>query len=249
MKKKSKETDTGMNPMGGMNRTGIAMSPKDSKLMLENSEIEPTSSGDEDTMADQVSDYFAAKDVVGSMPPPASFKGAVATAAKALTGRKANVLIDKLGERLAYERTGVRLYTHFLHKCEVQGSDMPSAADIEEIRNEELEHMHLVSRAMEAIGADPTAITPGADVQGVAGMGYLQAIGDPRTTIDQCLEVLMAVELNDNASWEMLIPLAKELGQDEMADEFQTALQHENEHLARVKQWLNDRTFSAAGVA
>jgi hypothetical protein len=44
------------------------------------------------------------------VPPPTSMKGMAKSALQALKGEKATVLIDKLAERLAFERTGTRLY-------------------------------------------------------------------------------------------------------------------------------------------
>ena len=50
------------------------------------------------------------------MPVPGNLKGAAKAAVKALKGEKAAVFLDKLGERLAFERTGVRLYEAVLAK-------------------------------------------------------------------------------------------------------------------------------------
>lgn len=43
------------------------------------------------------------------MPPPAGVRQAAMTALKQALGQHANLFIDKVGERLGFERTGVRL--------------------------------------------------------------------------------------------------------------------------------------------
>lgn len=50
--------------------------------------------------------------------------------------------LDKLSERLAFERTGVRLYEALLNKCQTLGESAPGPTleDIEHIGSEELEH-------------------------------------------------------------------------------------------------------------
>src|SRR5207245_4338025 len=58
-------------------------------------------------------------DRIGGVPPPTTVKGAVKTMLKAISGEKATVLVDKLGERAAFERAGVRLYELALVKAEV----------------------------------------------------------------------------------------------------------------------------------
>jgi hypothetical protein len=55
-------------------------------------------------------------------------------------------------------------------------------------------------------------------------------------------------ELTDNASWELLIVLARELGHDNLAEDFQLALDAEQEHLMLVKGWLTAGTRLEAQV-
>lgn len=47
---------------------------------------------------------------VGSVPVPATGKGVTETVVGKLKGKNPEVLFDKLGQRAAYERSGVRLY-------------------------------------------------------------------------------------------------------------------------------------------
>jgi hypothetical protein len=227
----------------GTNRTGISMSPIDTPRMLDAAMEIPVMPEGAGEMVNLRRAYVAASpEPVGSMPPPVTPKGMAATAMHALKGHKATVLLDKMGERLAFERTGTRLYDALLVK--VAGTGTPGAgpqvADLEELREEELRHFELVHRHLVRLGADPTVQTPCADVAGVTAMGVLQALTDPRTTLSQCLTAILTTELADTAGWEMLVRLAREAVENEMADEFQIAHLAEQEHDARVKQWLNE---------
>ena len=58
--------------------------------------------------------------------------------------------------------------------------------------------------------------TPCADVTGAESIGLLQVVSDPKTTVDQSLHAILVAELADNAGWEELIALAREMGQDDM---------------------------------
>ena len=225
----------------GGNKTGVQMSPGDIKEMLKDvAGSDGGNGGDGAGIAAVRTSYIAEADPVGSMPPPATVKGAVKTAAKKLTGKSPEVFLDKLGERLAFERSGVRLYEALLTKCQATPEKLPgmSTEQLMHFRDEEAKHFKLVADALERLGADPTAQTPAADLTGVESMGLMQVLDDPRTTVAQSLHALLIAELADNAGWELLIQLAEDLGQDELVTSFEQALQEEMEHLEHVRQWV-----------
>jgi rubrerythrin len=180
---------------------------------------------------------------VGTMPVPGNLKGAAKTAVKALQGKKARVFLDKLGERLAFERSGVRLYDALLAKVPAAKTREGSLTEgeLRRFRDEELAHMHLVKDAIEHLGGDPTAVTPSADLKGVESMGLVQVLTDPRTTLTQGLEVILTAELADNEGWKVLIAMAEAMDQDDLARRFTTALSEEDEHLRSVRTWLAER--------
>lgn len=233
----------------GMNRTGLDMAPLARDDMVEYAEAEATRAPDSDGSFEAVHmAYIEEAERVGSVPVPATLKGMAATAASKLAGKKPEVLIDKLGERLAFERAGTRLYEAMLLKCgatEVQNNPI-DVASLARIRDDEEMHFHLVHKFIEKLGADPTAMTPCADMVGVQGMGLMQVISDPRTTIAQALNALLTAELTDNASWELLIELAEHTGHKDMATEFSAALQSEKQHLAMVQGWLREAVLQEA---
>ena len=152
------------------------------------------------------------------------------------------VLLDKFSERRAFERMGVRLYEALLNKCETLGetSPGPTLDDIRHIGSEELDHFLLLNETIKGLGGDPTMESPSADIAAVTSMGIMQVLTDPRSSVPQCLQALLTAELTDNAGWELLIELASNLGYDDMRQQFETALGHEEEHLQNVRDWLSD---------
>lgn len=236
----------------GMNRTGIDMSPKHSKEMKRGAEeLTGVTPGKSELRAKIERQYLGDANQVGSVPVPGTLKGAFKSATEKLTGSNPEVFINKLGQRLAFERTGTRLYEAVIRKCrhlEQAGERLPFAlSELEDIRNEEHEHFQLLTECMREIGADPTAMTPDADVSAVASMGYQRALGDPRTTVPQCLDLLLELELADNAAWQMLVNLARDFGMDEMADRFHRAEEEEDRHRDKLYRWVSEATKAEAG--
>jgi len=232
----------------GMNRTGAATSPKGTKEMAEAAKNAQVPPGDESAIARVRSEYSSTGERIGTMPPPASVKGAVKTAGKMMRGQKPTVLLDKIGERLAFERTGSRLYEAVITKVSAMGGNgaMPDVNLLRENQRQEMEHMDLLVEALTHFGADPTVQTPCADVVGVQSLGLIQVATDPRTSVSQCLSALLTAELVDTASWELLIELTEASGNSDIADEFRRALAEEAVHLSRVRTWITEATRAEA---
>ncbi|RYF74686.1 MAG: ferritin-like domain-containing protein [Comamonadaceae bacterium] len=252
----------------GTNRSGAAVSPQGVEAMIDATQrYSPPMPIDTSALEEERAYFTSSAERIGSIPPPATLKGVVTAGLSKLVGDRPELLMDKIGERIAFERTGTRLYDALIVKCRVAmaagaelpalgaepalGSDMESVNEparlpsgesalitLERIREDELSHFHLLCDAMRRLGGDPTAQTPCADVVGTASMGLLQVITDPRTTLAQALNTLLTVELTDNAGWELLIGLAESEGQSELAAAFSEALAQEAEHLRIVRQWL-----------
>jgi rubrerythrin len=224
----------------GKNATGIGMSPIDSKKLIEYAQHGLIPAGSEHAMEEVREAFTRDTGVIGSVPPPSSLKGLAKMALDAVKGNKATVFVDKLGERAAFERTGTRLYEAMLAKYDALGSfdGGPTRERLEEIRDEELEHLAMVEEAILALGGDPTVMTPAADVVGVQGIGLVQVLTDPRTTMDQCLCSLLVAELTDNDGWELLANLAEAMGHTDMAQTFREALDAEETHLDDVRRWI-----------
>ena len=239
--------DNQMSTELGRNRTGIKMSPFEATKTAEGaaSFTEPTP-GNENALAENRILYMREADPVGTVPLPGSLKGAVsALQEKIMTGD--HTFMDKLGERIAFERTGTRLYQALLSKYHgsEDKSSYPDIAILEQFCVEEKNHFDMACNAMEEIGGDCTAMTPSADVAGVAASGWVQVISDPRTSFKQSLEVILQAELVDNAFWEVLIELAEDAGLSKLATDFQQALNEEKVHLETIKDWVLQ--FNLAG--
>jgi len=193
-------------------------------------------------------EYIALADPLGSVAPPTTLKGAAKSTAQMLTGSRPQAFIDKIAERLAFERGGTRLYDAVYAKAVAHDTELDeiSAQEILDIRNEEAQHVLLLNGCLESLGADPTSQTPCADLVGVTTMGFIQAATDPRTTLAQTLHVALSAELIDNEGWENLIAMAQQMGQDEMAVRFQNALDEEAVHLSKVRSWYSALTMGTA---
>lgn len=232
----------------GANRTGIDMSPKLTQEMIEGSDrffLEAGKAGHSNQFYELKNDYLDDDEPLGSVPLPGTLKGAVKSTMKMATGHHPEVFINKLGERLAYERSGVRIYEQLMIKCQHATAQHPGRMVVpmerlKEFHHQEAEHFQMLVQCLEQLGADPTAQTPDADASGVAAMGLMKVITDPRTSLSQSLEAMLSLELTDNAAWELLIKLAGDMGMADMVKRFEHALQQETVHLAQVKQWYEE---------
>ena len=217
----------------GMNHSGIQVAPDAGEAMLENTSLTKPARGDERELAKLRMEYAKEADPVGTLPEPKA------------SGMRA-VLMDKLGERLAFERAGTRLYDALLVKCQADKSAGVPVKDVQHIRDEEAVHFALVGAAIQSLGGDPTAQTPSADVTGVEGMGLMQVLNDPKTTMPQALHAILVAEMTDNAAWEELIELTSQVGNDDLVARFAKALEEEQEHLEKVQGWYREATLKIA---
>jgi hypothetical protein len=231
----------------GTNRTGVQANPLRSRELRENEHA--AAAEPQGAIAITLRRVEASSEAppIGSMPVPGSPEGIARTP---LQGDQASVFLDKLGERLAFERTGVRIYDAVTAKLPASstGEDSFPPDELRRFRDEELAHFLLVKEAIEQLGGDPTAVTPSADLAAVASQGVVQVVTDPRTTLTQCLDALLLVELGDNDGWRTLIAMAGALGQDALAERFAIALAEEDLHLQAIRQRLAERLGGQLGV-
>jgi rubrerythrin len=236
----------------GTNRTGAATSPLKSlrSKRISRDAVPETGAGDGQLLEAERITWARDASPVGTVPPPGTLKGVVKTAVEIASGHQPTVFIDKLGERLAFERTGARLYEALLAKFEAASvhEGGPTRAELERIRDDERRHVLVVTDALRQLGADPTAMTPSADVIGVASLGWVQVLTDPRTTLTQCLDVMLVAELADNDGWTLLVEIAQSLGFTKLADDLRTALLEEEGHLNDVRAWVTSASLGQAGV-
>jgi ferritin-like protein len=222
-----------------LNRTGVMASPIDSTAQAEASLATRVLEADGQGLVHVRAEYEGDARPVGSLPPPTD----LADLFGAETARRANVLalIDKVGERLAFERTGVRLYQALIGKLDSRGSFAggPTKEELIRFQKEERNHFQLLCTAITMLGGDPTAVSPSADLVAVSSSGLTQVLSDPRTTLAQALEAILVAELVDNDSWELLIQMTRAAGRDSLADAFLVAKAEEDVHLGAVRDWLS----------
>lgn len=262
--------------LAGPNRTGAKVSPEGVQAMVQAAdELTPPMVVDTSASDMERLQYIKEADALGSVPPPTSLKGVVKTGVAKLKGGQPSILLDKIGERIAFERGGTRLYQALMVKFraaqEADSDVLPPAAEamakladalavqpppegespaetLARIRDEEHAHFRMLCECMEQLGGDPSAQTPCADVSATASMGLIQVLTDPRTTLAQCLNAMLIAELTDNAGWELLISLAENAGETEVVGRFLAALAEEQQHMAVVKAWLNELVAEGAGT-
>jgi hypothetical protein len=119
----------------GHNLTGAAQSPAAVQAMNDATDS-LTPAAEVDTSAIEAARlmHIAEADAVGSVPAPASLSGVVKSTVAAVKGGEPTILLDKLGERLAFERTGTRLYDALIVKYraaqQVQADPLPPASTV-----------------------------------------------------------------------------------------------------------------------
>src|SRR5690625_1508028 len=135
------------------NRTGVAMSPMDSEDIIDTAQnTPPSSSGDKSGFTSVENPYIETAEPVGSVPPPGTLKGAAKAVLGKFSGENPEMLINKLGERLAFERMGTRLYEYLINKCQAaQASSQIPIDTLRRFREQELHHFKIVTQALESL--------------------------------------------------------------------------------------------------
>ena len=205
----------------GNNQTGMLAAGERGQEMLEGTpEFRPSSPGSAQAIAAVRMAYAQEGEGLGETPP--------------------TLLMDKLGERLAFERAGARLYEALLSKYEAYGSfdGGPSGDELLHILTEEYEHADVLEAAIKTLGGDPTVLTPSANLTANISAGLPQVMTDPRTNLLQSLEAIVVAELADNECWPALAQLAGAGGHDQLVEQCVEAIRHERDHLRSVRMWI-----------
>src|SRR5687768_2371683 len=148
-------TQRSMSEMGG-NRTGIQTAPELAREQMEGAiGFGPSSQGGPELANAERAEYINEGYPIGSLPNlPFAAEGTAEEEVSEMA-----VFLDKLSERLAFERMGTRLYDALINKCETLGAETntgPTVADLQHIRDEELRHFLLLKDAITGLGGDPT---------------------------------------------------------------------------------------------
>jgi rubrerythrin len=218
----------------GINRTGMATAQGRAEAMLRATEEFPLPKAVSPRSVAAVRERRASEaEPVGAMPLPETGRGDTDQGA-------AMLLLDKLGERLAFERTGARLYEVIRTKLEQEGefAGGPTLEQIDRIIMQEFGHFRLVADLIETFGGDPTAITPSANLHATMTAGIVAVTVDPRTSLVQCLEAALLAELADKEGWLTLFQLMTSAEQTNTLEYVKRAVEVEDDHLQLVRLWL-----------
>jgi rubrerythrin len=146
-------------------------------------------------------------------------------------------VIDLLNERLAFERTGVRLYDRMLLRMQLtEDGEIRRMIDrMRRYRDEEHEHeVWLEDQIRDLHGDDrmPTekSVLVLAETQGIERVVQR----DPRLQHD--FHALLTAELADTAGWDLLVRIAEDFGDREARREFKERHRQEQEHVLFVSE-------------
>jgi hypothetical protein len=72
----------------------------------------------------------------------------------------------------------------------------------------------------------------------VATQGIGQVLVDPRTTLIECLDAIIVVELTDHESWDQLVRAVAPFGDKQAEAQIREAERVEAEHMTKVRSWV-----------
>lgn len=144
--------------------------------------------------------------------------------------------IDKCTARWLFEKTGVRLYDRILEKCPAEVRDR-----LQHFRNEEKEHEEMLEDVIRKYGADPHARTESARITDIESQGIVKVVEQEGYVA--ALDAMLAAELVDNANWDLLMKLARKIGDYEAAGKFSKALIQEAQHLHFIRKQVINETY------
>ena len=147
-------------------------------------------------------------------------------------------VIDLLTARLAFERTGVKLYDAIIAKIEASGDEnVERMLDrMHEHRDQEKEHEEWLEKQIRALGGDIHGKSEMSELEGRESQGIEDVILDGDNDIAHLFHALLTAELADNAGWELLVTLAEEAGDRTAERAFRRRLHDEEEHLSFVRK-------------
>ena len=147
-----------------INRTGIMLNPELGAELLQGAkETVPSSDGNGEDMRLERAEYLQEGTPIGSYPTLVNGQEAEDADESAPDAKGMTILLDKLGERLAFERQGTRLYEAFIQKVEglpIADGKAPEVDSLRHMRDEECEHFELLQQAIVKLGGDATVQTP-----------------------------------------------------------------------------------------
>jgi len=158
-------------------------------------------------------------------------------AMRKLAEKNVGRVIDLLNERLAFERTGVRLYDKMILRMRLLEDAQVERMipKMQRYRDEEKEHEEWLEDQIRELRGDDHLPTEKSVLVLAETQGIERVIArDPRLPHD--FHALLAAELADTAGWDILVRLADAFGDRVASKEFKQRLREEREHLSFVRR-------------
>lgn len=155
-----------------------------------------------------------------------------------LVKNNAALVLDLLLGRLAFERTGVKLYDSVIHKIE-RGAEPRYHRLLDQlhhIRDEEKEHEEWLEAQIRALGGTAHETSDMSMLEVEESAGIKNVIVDGHQKVLHLLHALLAAELADNAGWDLLVKLADDAGDRAAKLELGKRLAQEVQHLAFIRE-------------
>ncbi len=146
-------------------------------------------------------------------------------------------VIDLLNERLAFERTGVRLYDRMLLRMRLSADrEIKRMVDrMQRFRDEEREHEEWLEDQIRNLHGDDHMPTDKSVLVLTETQGIERVVQrDPRLQHD--FHALLTAELADSTGWDLLVRVAEEFGDREARREFKQRHREELEHVLFVRK-------------
>ena len=154
---------------------------------------------------------------------------------KQLAEHNRDKLIDLLCERLAFERTSVRLYDTILGKLDASGASVIEFRDeMQRYRDQEKEHEEFLEGCVRDLGGDAAVRTDLVQLVQRESKGIEQVV-ETDDLLPHVIHALYTAELVDNAGWELLVELADDADDREAREAFRKRLHEEEDHLICVR--------------
>ncbi len=149
------------------------------------------------------------------------------------------LLVDKLMERCAFERTTACLYEAIDLRVAEHGSfpGGPTRAMLSGFAKTKLRHVDVVAAALYAFGAGPPPDAP-AFVSHAALRAVLALVEDPGTALPAALDAIAIVELADERAWGVLVELCRRAGNPGLGGLLDGAQKDACDHLHAVRTWI-----------
>lgn len=160
---------------------------------------------------------------------------------------------ELLLQALETELGGVQVYTTAI-QCAVNEE---LKEEWEKYLEETQNHVEIVEGAIEAMGLDPGAETPGRKVVRHIGQSLVQAMemalkaGDPAAAQLVAAECVTHAETKDHLNWELIGEVSKKLKGDEakaLKEAYEEVEEQEDEHLYHTMGWTRELWIESLGM-